>query len=359
MSKKNRRDGHKAGAATKSKSGFVRVDAAVKEQLARVNDSDLAGESTKSKRAAPNDKYGLEDWPKLRKKLRLATETDWRYALPQFVQTFLDLLRHESHQRLPTKFVIGSCKIIAGKSSRRQRRELEKRVRVQLSDGSAFGVPDRPPKLSQRQEELLFESGVVMLRQHLAAMRARSEPQRAKEHWAQYETWKQNYEKALFGRLSKSPENRVAFDFLRNWHMAEINDRESKRLETVTLTLPLRIIYLAPVLAALSRRDAKFFKGLAEAIQMLADRIRNSKDPSIGSGDMYLDKWLLEYTVEIGLTAQHTIRELNERFVSKFRKIEDRDLRKRCRQLGVPYLPDVRGYQAVRYIRGKSGKKDR
>ena len=114
---------------------------------------------------------------------------------------------------------------------------------------------------------------------------------------------------------------------------------------------------LSPFLNAVRALDTEFFKLLAQAAQMLSSRIYSSKDKAIGTGDTFLDKWLLEYALRIAGTPRHTIRELNENFVSKFRKIEDRDLRKRCRKLGVPPLQDVRGYWAVRYKRGSKPQK--
>ena len=89
-------------------------------------------------------------------------------------------------------------------------------------------------------------------------------------------------------------------------------------------------------------------------MQILEARIAsNSKGRSIGSGDLHLEKWLLEYAMKTGIVARalspHTARELNEQFVSKFRSISDKKLREKCKSLGIPLKPDARGRAAVRY----------
>jgi hypothetical protein len=81
--------------------------------------------------------------------------------------------------------------------------------------------------------------------------------------------WKQDYDKALFGKLRGSEKKRAALEFLRCWYNAEIHDLESADVERVTITVPLRIVYLAPLLVALNGRDGKFFKGVAEAMKIL------------------------------------------------------------------------------------------
>jgi hypothetical protein len=96
--------------------------------------------------------------------------------------------------------------------------------------------------------------------------------------------------------------------------------------------------------AALDNLDVKFSEYLAKAIRLVSDRISSSK----GTGE-HLDRWLLEYKLRVSCSAQHTVRELNEQFVSKFRSITDKELRERCRKFDVPLKPDKRGKAAVRY----------
>jgi|SRR5437868_8879556 len=162
--------------------------------------------------------------------------------------------------------------------------------------------------------------------------------------------WRENYEKALYAKLRGSAQKRRAFQFLRTWHVASILRQESGTVMTDAAQIRL----LAPLLEALCERDAQFFKGLAEAMQILEARIAsNGKGRNIGSGDLHLEKWLLEYAMKTGIVARalspHTARELNEQFVSKFRSISDKKLREKCKSLGIPLKPDARGRAAVRY----------
>jgi hypothetical protein len=59
--------------------------------------------------------------------------------------------------------------------------------------------------------------------------------------------------------------------------------------------------------------------------------------------------WLLIYAFRVAGTPTHTVRELNEQFVSKFRSISDKKLREKCSKLGVVLKPDARGTRAARY----------
>ena len=102
--------------------------------------------------------------------------------------------------------------------------------------------------------------------------------------------------------------------------------------------------FLSPLLIALSELNSEFVRGVAEAMETLSNRICSSKDRS---GED-LDRWLLAYKLRIGDRKVHTVRELNEQFVSKFRSISDKKLRERCRKLNVALKDDVRGAGAVR-----------
>jgi hypothetical protein len=84
-----------------------------------------------------------------------------------------------------------------------------------------------------------------------------------------------------------------------------------------------------------NRFDPEFLNALAEAAKFLDSRLYSSKDKTSGSGENTLDKWLLEYSLTVPRPGEHTARELNEQFVSKFRKITDAKLRQKCRNLGV------------------------
>lgn len=157
---------------------------------------------------------------------------------------------------------------------------------------------------------------------------------------------REDYEKAYYGTCWKSEKKRKAFDFLRAWHHAAIWDKESERPRKNRD----RLLLLAPLLSALEKRDAEFFRGLAEAVQILNDRIYNSKNPNIGSGEMHLTKWLLEHKVRNWPDgARQTPRELNEQFVSKFRKISDKKLHQKLHELGIPHKDEPRGKASPNY----------
>lgn len=163
------------------------------------------------------------------------------------------------------------------------------------------------------------------------------------------EKFAEDYETSYYETLLHSPEKRRAFEFVRSWYHRAAITREDGRPMTGHGFLTL----LAPLFDAFEKRDTKFFKGLAEAVRIVEQREKSSNMRYQGG----LNKWLLEYAVKNGRTATHTLRELNEQFVSKFRSITDDKLRERCKRLGVPLKPDVRGHGAVRYDKRLLGKK--
>ncbi len=128
--------------------------------------------------------------------------------------------------------------------------------------------------------------------------------------------------------------------FFEYWRLETLEAQESGQ----NISDSDQIKLLSPLLVALSKLNADFVKGVAESMQVLSNRIYNSKD---SSGEN-LDRWLLAYKLRIGDRKVHTARELNEQFVSKFRSISDKKLRERCRKLNVALKDDVRGAGAVR-----------
>jgi hypothetical protein len=153
-----------------------------------------------------------------------------------------------------------------------------------------------------------------------------------------------NFERAYYGKFRHSEKARAAVDLLRAWHGSRIMEehRPVKRIESEFIAL------FKPLTNAVESLDVEFLKLLPQAAQMLDARIRSSKDSSIGTGDTDLDLWLLQYGLRIAGTPTHTVRELNEQFVSKFRSILDAKLRAKCHKLGIPLKEDVRGAGAVR-----------
>jgi hypothetical protein len=153
-----------------------------------------------------------------------------------------------------------------------------------------------------------------------------------------------NFERAYYGKFHDSEKAREAVDLLRAWHGSRITEehRPVKRTESELIAL------FKPLMNAVESLDVEFLKLLPQAAQMLDARIRSSKDSSIGTGDTDLDLWLLQYGLRIAGTPTHTVREINEQFVSKFRSISDAKLRAKCRKLGLPLKQDVRGAGSVR-----------
>jgi hypothetical protein len=163
------------------------------------------------------------------------------------------------------------------------------------------------------------------------------------------ETSKADYLKAYYEKCWKSGKKREAFDFVRAWYGRAIWNKEARRRTKHANRLNL----LKVLLRAFDELDLEFCRGLADAVQVLRDRIYNSKNPNIGVGDTSLNKWLLEYKA-MTPNAVHTARELNDGFVSKICKISPKKLRERCRALDIPLKPDRRGRAAARY--GREGQ---
>jgi hypothetical protein len=150
--------------------------------------------------------------------------------------------------------------------------------------------------------------------------------------------WIDDYEKAIFGKNLRSPAERKAIIFLTGWRLVAANRRTISDTDQIKL--------FGPVIDRLGKLDAEFSQYLTNAMHILNDRTSSSK----GTGE-HLDRWLLEYTLRNSWKAQHTVRELNDQFVSKFRCISDKELRERCRKFDVPLKPDKRGKAAARYGR--------
>ena len=187
---------------------------------------------------------------------------------------------------------------------------------------------------------------IEMLDEYTAAYYAKGQTR----YDAKMAKWREKYKKACY-KLRDSEKKRKAVDCVRAWRNAIIWEKESGR----TLADSERIALLAPLLNALptpenpNRFDIEFLNDFAKAANFLDLRLYSTKDQTTGSGENVLDKWLLEYELRLpGGQATHTLRELNEQFVSKFRTITDPKLREKCHELDIPLKPDVRGAGAVR-----------
>jgi hypothetical protein len=193
---------------------------------------------------------------------------------------------------------------------------------------------------TKRETELCREAALMMPAFIIKGLAKAAGEEKVATKMAQ---WLDQYQRAVYQRRSSkpSPEREEAASFLMGWRRETLAAQESG--ERISDSNQIKL--LNPLLTALDKLNVEFFKGLIEAVQILSNRIYNSKD---GSG-RDVRKWLLEYKL---LTAdgspKYTVRELNEQFVSKFRAIKDKKLREKCRKLGVPLKDDVRGAGAVR-----------
>jgi hypothetical protein len=162
--------------------------------------------------------------------------------------------------------------------------------------------------------------------------------------------WSEDYEKAAFGNF-RSREERKAVNFVLTRRREILLAAASGR--PISDSAQIKLLD-GRVKAALDNLDVEFSEYLAKAIHLVRDRISSSK----GTGE-HLDRWLLEYKLRISCSVQHTVRELNEQFVSKFRSISDAKLRVKCRKLGIPLKEDVRGAGSVRRKMRSNGTRRR
>ena len=192
---------------------------------------------------------------------------------------------------------------------------------------------------TKREEELWRDTtpfvGALLVKELSGALGEEKIPAKLAE-------WIDQYKKAtsLCRSRERSPERMKGALFFEFWRLETLAAQESGQKISDSDQIKL----LSPLLLAFSELNADLVKGVAESMQVLSNRIYNSKD---SSGEN-LDRWLLAYKLRIGDRKVHTARELNQQFVSKFRCISDKKLRVKCQQLGVLLKPDVRGAGAVR-----------
>jgi hypothetical protein len=178
-----------------------------------------------------------------------------------------------------------------------------------------------------------------------------------------------DFEKAYYGKLRDSEQGRRVVDLLKAWRGSLIMEQHGRCSKEDSA----RIAWLEPLLHSMGAlgHDAgwggiepvEFFRLLAKAAQMLDTRVRSSK-AIFGAGDFDLTIWLLQYGITIAGTPTHTVRELNEQFVSKFHRISDKKLHERLHELGIPHRDEARGKASPNYgkvlnlplQRKKSGK---
>jgi hypothetical protein len=319
--------------------------------------------SKKNKRGAMGKReirsVTANDWPTRREKIRLAAENEWRAEIPSIVEKFLSLLWKNSS--------IPPFEIAPNLTKRRKQIAQNARIQDILHETgarmyAAFASANERtdwPRWKQNYAEKLFEeshgskkkgASEFLRRWNNAKSRAEmpsrqrdhakalfgklrgSEKKRAESeflrcwHKAEMARWKQDYDKALFEKLRGSEKKRAALEFLRCWYNAEIHDRESGAdVETMTITVPLRIIHLARLLAALNGRDGKFFKGVAEAMKIL----ENSS----------MRKRVLELKFELASRPSLlTWKEINQKYFPGY-KGSPQNFQKYLREGGIDFKP--------------------
>jgi hypothetical protein len=166
-----------------------------------------------------------------------------------------------------------------------------------------------------------------------------------------------DFEKAYYGKFRHSEKARRIIDLVRAWHGRQITEQWNKPEDQWENRI--RLVLLSPVLNAVRENvDSEFFKLLAGAVQMLSNRIYSSKDKTIGTGDTFRDKRLLEYAVGIAGTAAHTPHEINVLFDPAFSKLpeelqhaKDKKLHERLHRLGpiIPHKDEPRGKASPKY----------
>jgi hypothetical protein len=122
---------------------------------------------------------------------------------------------------------------------------------------SAPGLFDGAPE-TIRQKEISREIGQPMFLWWLESI---AKNERARANLAKA---KRVYERVLFGR--SDGESRAASEFLWRWQNAKLYQGESTQLEP-TAEMPMRLVFLAPLVNALNSFDAEFFEALAKAMR--------------------------------------------------------------------------------------------
>lgn len=167
--------------------------------------------------------------------------------------------------------------------------------------------------------------------------------------------FKADFEKAYYGKFRDSEKACRIVDLLRAWHGREITAQWLKVEEQ--LENRVRVALLSPFLNAVRAMDTDFFKLLKQAADMLSERIDNSKDKTIGTGDTSLSKRILEYAVEMGGMPAHTPHEINALFDPGFPSLpekvqaeKDDYLHDKLHELGpVPHKDLPRGKASPNY----------
>jgi len=219
--------------------------------------------------------------------------------------------------------------------------------------------------LAKRAREILYELKTKHYLNSCEAVNAerRRRGQKPTGDAVKLAKFKADFDQAYYGKLRHSEKARRIVDLLRALHGRQITEQWNKA-EGEQLENSIRFVLLSPFLNAVRALDTEFFKLLAQAAKMLSNRIYNSKDKAIGTGDTSRDKRILEYAVEIAGTPTHTPHEINVLFDPGFSKqrekvqrARDKKLHDKLNELGVPHKHKPSGKASPNYK--KAGKKAR
>ena len=196
---------------------------------------------------------------------------------------------------------------------------------------------------TKREEELWRDTtpfvGAVLVKELSDAL-ARGEEKIP----AKVAEWIDQYKKAtsLCPSRKRSPERRKGALFFEFWRLETLAAQESGQKISDSDQIKL----LSPQLVALSKLNAEFVKGVAEAMQILSKRIYKSKD---GSGE-YLDRWLLDYELRLPPSSrgEHTPEEI-KKLVSKFSSITEKELHEKLHKLPIRHKNKPRGKASPNY----------
>ena len=160
--------------------------------------------------------------------------------------------------------------------------------------------------------------------------------------------WIDQYKKAtsLCRSRERSPERMKGAFFFEFWRVETLAAQESGQ----KISESYQIALLTPLLVALSKLNAEFVRGVADAMQILSKRISKSK---VGSAE-YLNRWLLEYELRLPPSSrgEHLPEEI-KKLVSKFSSITEKKLHEKLHKLHIRHKDKPCGTASPNYAFAK------
>jgi hypothetical protein len=156
------------------------------------------------------------------------------------------------------------------------------RIRMEMEPGKGHltaqaSVLRNGRPATKREEELWSDTTIAMV---VTLVKELASVTGAEDVATKLAEWLDRYKKATYMCRSAepSPERKEAVLFLKSWRRDTLAAQESGQKIPDSDQIKL----LSPLLTALGKLDGEFFKGLTEGVQILSNRILNSKD---GSGE--------------------------------------------------------------------------